>query len=64
MGRYRVFGILSASVVVGEYEANSPEEAKALADKDQNANWMPSLCHQCAKEVDLGDICETEAEEI
>jgi len=55
---------MSASVIIGVYEADSKEEAIKMAGEDENANWMPSLCHQCAKEIDLGDICETEAEEI
>lgn len=64
MPKYRVYGVLSASVVVGEYEAETEEEAIEMANEDQDANWMPSLCHQCSREVALGDVYKAEAEEI
>lgn len=64
MAKYQVYGTMSASVILGVYEAESKEEAIKMAGEDENANWMPSLCHQCSHEVELGDIYETEAEEI
>lgn len=64
MKKFRVFGIASASVEIGVYEAENADEAIALADEDRNANWHPSLCHHCSREVDLGDVYETEAEEV
>lgn len=60
---YRVYGIASASTLVGEYEANSEEEAIRLAQEDREANYHISLCHQCAGEVDVGDIYKEHAEE-
>jgi len=64
MKKFMVYGVISASVVLGTYEAENADEAMALADKDNNANWHPSLCHQCSREVDLGDVYETIAEEV
>jgi len=64
MEKYAVYGLMTASVKIGVYEAENKEDAIKKADKDSNANWMPSLCWQCAGEVELGDIYETEAEKI
>ena len=60
--KYRVYGIMTASVLLGEYEADSPEEAERMSDADPNANLWPSLCHECSNEIDLGDIYETQVE--
>jgi len=61
--KYRVYGIMTASVQLGEYEASSAEEAKEMAEKDSSANHYPSLCYQCAGEVDLTDVYELQTEE-
>ncbi|MCK5307095.1 MAG: hypothetical protein KAJ73_00655 [Zetaproteobacteria bacterium] len=50
---YRVYGIITASVLLGEYDVGSKEEAEKAADADENADWNPSLCHQCSSEVEL-----------
>ena len=60
--KYRVYGIMTASTVIGTYEADSKEQAIAKAEEDKEANWGPGLCHQCAGEVELGDIYETQVE--
>ena len=62
--KYKVYGIMAASVFLGEYEAESPESAKDLADEDNEANWYPSLCYQCSQEVELEDIYETQVVKI
>jgi hypothetical protein len=62
--KYNVYGIMTASIFIGEYEAESQEEAEDMANRDSNANWMPSLCHQCSNEIDLGDVYKTEVEEV
>jgi hypothetical protein len=62
MPRYRVYGVASLSVVVGEYEADSPAQAEKMADEE--GEWSIALCHQCAYDVDLGDINSVEIEEI
>ena len=46
--KYTVIGIVDA-VVYEEVEASSPEEAA------ENVS-SPSLCHQCCREVEIGDI--------
>lgn len=62
MTKYIVYAKVSASIKIGEYEAGSKEEALQLAEEDGSANWMPSLCHQCSDEVDLGDAYDPHAE--
>ena len=64
MNKYIVYGLMTASVKLGEYEAKNKEDAIKKAEQDKEANWMPSLCWQCAGEVELNDVYETEAEEI
>ena len=58
---YKVYGILTGSVYLGEYEAENEDAAEDMADKDP-ANWMPSLCHQCSGEVEINDIYEVQVE--
>ncbi len=61
MTRYKVYGVMTASVLLGEYEADSEDEAQGKADLDKEANFYPSLCSQCSHEVELGEIYKTEA---
>lgn len=63
MKKYSVYGMVSGSVFLGEYEADTEEEAIDMANDNPEANWSPSLCHHCANEVDLGDIYDAEANE-
>jgi len=58
--KYRVYGIMTASCLIGEYEADSEDDAKAKAESDGEANWYPTLCHQCSTEVELEEIYETQ----
>jgi hypothetical protein len=62
MKRYRVYSIATASVCLGEFEAETEDEAKekALAENPPDA----MLCHQCAGEIELGDFYEEQADEI
>lgn len=61
--RFRVYGTMSASVFIGEYEAVSKKAALDLAENDTHANWNPSICHQCSEDVEVGHIYETQVEE-
>lgn len=53
MKTYRVYGIWSASKMIGEFKANSKEEAIAAAEKSDEA--YASLCWHCSHEIELGD---------
>ena len=54
MKTYRVYGLWTASKFIGEFEANSEEEAIAMAE-DSDESYA-SLCHQCSKNLDLSDL--------
>jgi len=61
MPKYSVYGEGTFSIHIGDYEAKNEAEACGKADFDQQANWYPSLCHQCSREIELSDIEETNA---
>ncbi len=63
MKKYRVYGIVSATVDLGEYEAESKEAAQKMAENNDNVDWNPSICHQCANELEVGDVYEVMVEE-
>ena len=64
MPKYRVYGVLTGSVYIGEYEAENESAAEDMANEDKEANWMPSLCYQCSGEVEIGDIYEVQIEKV
>lgn len=61
MKKYRVYGIVTGSKYLGEYEANSKEEAEDMAlRKDGHVG----LCHQCTSECEDAEIHEVQVEEV
>lgn len=61
MPKYSIYASVVASKHIGEYEANSKEEAIEMAWKDAHV----SLCHQCSgKELDEPQIEELHADEV
>lgn len=65
MPKYRVYGVVIGSKLIGEYEAETPEQAKNMA-ADSDENYV-SLCHQCAKEIDdaqVSDAHDYQVEEV
>ena len=64
MKKFRVYRIMTATTVIGEYEAEDDQAALEMADMDRTGNWCPDLCHYCSRDLDLGEIYETEVEEI
>ena len=57
MARYRVFGNYIFSKVLGEYEAESEEEAIEMALEEAEPDAV--LCSQCSREfVDSGTLDE------
>ena len=59
MPKFRVYSISTASLFLGEFEAENEGAAidKALAENPPHA----SLCHQCSGEVELGEFYKEEA---
>ena len=64
MPKYNVYGIMTASILIGTYEAENKEAAIDMANDDKMGNWNPSLCHHCAGEIDLSDINKTQTDEV
>ena len=58
MPKFRVYGIVTGSKYIGEYEAETEGEACNLAEKDAYV----SFCHKCARECDSAEIGELQAE--
>ena len=56
--KYRAYGIVTGSKYLGEYEADSPEEAEEMALNKSNV----FLCHQCADECEDPEIHEVTVE--
>ena len=63
MAQYTIYGIASASKILGVIEAPSKEDAIEIAWNDDSLRdeWYMSLCHHCANELDIGDIYELDA---
>lgn len=62
MKKYSVFGLISTSKNVGEFWANSKEEAEQMAWDSEKASI--NLCHHCANEIDEPEIREMVVEEV
>lgn len=60
MPKYKVYSIATASVYLGEFEAETKEAAMDLAVKENPPHV--SLCHQCAGEIELGEFYEEQAD--
>lgn len=59
--KFHVYAILSVSQYVGEFTAETAEEACTLAE--QKGDYGGTLCHQCADDFDLGDAYDFVADE-
>jgi hypothetical protein len=55
MPKFNVYGIWTASKFLGEFEANTMEEAVEMAEASEENHV--SLCHYCANDLDLDDWC-------
>lgn len=62
MPKYRVHAVIDATKYLGEFEADSKEQAEELAWESDNQNV--TLCHRCAYEVEVGDMVRVVVEEI
>lgn len=64
MSKYSVYGLISASVYLGDYEAESEEAAIEMAEADDENDFNPTLCHHCSNSLDIGDVYEVNADKI
>ena len=62
MPKFRVYGIMTASKFLGEFEAET--EAEALEMGENSGECYAPICHQYAGEISLGDIYEFQAEPV
>lgn len=60
MPKYNVYSMATASIFLGEFEAETEEQAIELAVKENPPHV--SLCHQCSGEIEIGDFYQEEAE--
>ncbi len=60
MRKYKVSGIYGVSVPIGEFEADSPDAAIAMAEESDDTENQITLCHQCedvtGDSLTLGDM--------
>ncbi|GKV69839.1 hypothetical protein NCCP2716_27580 [Sporosarcina sp. NCCP-2716] len=62
MPKYSIYGVVIGTKYIGEFEADSKEEAEEMAWEHDNASV--SLCHHCAgKEIDEPEIDRLVVEE-
>jgi hypothetical protein len=61
MARWRVIGTITGEVFIGEFEADSGDEAIAIADEALDYNWIESEIEIVAIVAEC--ICESESDE-
>lgn len=59
---YRIYALMTASKFLGEFEAESEAEAREMAE-DQ-ADFHVSICHQCSRQIEIGDVHDVDCEEV
>lgn len=62
MPKYSVYAIVTGSKFLGEIEAESKEAA--IQKGWDHPDCHISICHQCSREVEVGDIYEIQVDEI
>jgi len=62
MAKYSVYGVINATKYIGEFEANSEEEAEEMA-WDSETGFI-SICYHCSKEIEEPTIYEMVVEEV
>ncbi|MCP1134367.1 hypothetical protein NKT34_13765 [Paenibacillus polysaccharolyticus] len=61
MAKYRVYGVVTATKYIGEFEADTKAEAEKMAWESDEAGV--SVCWHCSKEVEDPEIHEIVVEE-
>ena len=62
MAKFKVYRTTTASCFAGEYEAETEREAEAMAIEKTKSD-LPSLCPQCAKNIEFGGWFDSQVEE-
>jgi hypothetical protein len=58
MAKFNIYGIWTASKFIGEFEAETEEEAVEMAANSEENHVC--LCHQCANQVELDEYSAQE----
>ena len=54
--------MIAASKYIGVFES---ENAKSAIEKaEERGDYYVSICHQCAREIEIGDVYEFDADEV
>ena len=61
MPKYHVYASVGATKYLGAYDAENEDDAIEQAERSKECG-APSLCHQCANELSLGDLYDFTAE--
>ena len=61
MAKYAVYGLVSGTKYLGEFEADNKEDA---IDAAMQKNGSVSVCHQCSDQIGDAEIIECIAEEM
>lgn len=59
---WNVYGVVTGSKYLGEYQAETKEEAEDMALRDNGGGV--SLCHRCSTHIDDPAVESAEAEEV
>lgn len=62
MTKYHISAIVQGSKFIGEFEADSKEEAIKMAWEHENAEV--NLCHQCSDDCEDANIAEMDVYEV
>ncbi|MDR9792732.1 hypothetical protein ACTHHL_04595 [Aeribacillus composti] len=62
MPKYQVYGVVTGTKYIGEFEANNKEEAEQIAWDSENSHV--SICYHCSKEIDEPQIEKLVVEKV
>jgi len=62
MPKFRIYGLYYASKFIGTFEAD--DEGAAVEKAYKEGDWWAGLCYHCSGEIDIGDCCDVEIEEV
>lgn len=62
MPKFHVTAMIAASKYIGVFDAETAEAAKKMAEDE--ADCYVNICHQCAKEIEIGEVYDFDMDEI
>lgn len=59
MPKFLVYAVVDAGYPVGEFEAETKEEAEEMAwDSEFMRTHSFGVCHQCCRHIEIGDVTQ------